>query len=395
MRAVVLGELIEKLQPGFACGEIDPCGVIQVRMNNITRDGKLDFSTTRRVPMATKTLSRCQVLPGEVLFNATNSPELVGKAAVFHGFAEPVVFSNHFFRLRPNKQRLDGAYLSYWLHSLWLKGEFSRMCRQWVNQATVSADRLLAREIPLPPLAEQQRIAAILDAANAVRVKRRQALAKLEGLVQAVFLEMFGDANGSAFSRKPLHLCADVVSGVTKGRRFNGQPTIEVPYLRVANVQAGWLNLSEIKTITALPGDLEALRLRVGDILLTEGGDYDKLGRGARWRGEVADCIHQNHIFRVRVNQATLVPEYLEAYLQMPDARGYFLQCAKRTTNLASINMTQLRLLPVQLPPLAQQEVFRTVLLGIEESKARYTASLAHLDALFAALQQRAFRGEV
>jgi type I restriction enzyme S subunit len=101
---------------------------------------------------------------------------------------------------------------------------------------------------------------------------------------------------------------AQIASGVTKGRRFNGAETVFAPYLRVANVQAGRLDLSEIKEVEVLSGDVEKYRLHPGDVLMTEGGDRDKLGRGTIWRGEVDNCIHQNHIFRVRPDRSRLLP---------------------------------------------------------------------------------------
>ena len=91
--------------------------------------------------------------------------------------------------------------------------------------------------------------------------------------------------------------CSEVQTGVAKGRRLNGADTISVPYLRVANVQDGFLDLSEMKSIEIRRSELERYSLQAGDVVLTEGGDFDKLGRGFIWNGEVRCCVHQNHIF--------------------------------------------------------------------------------------------------
>jgi type I restriction enzyme, S subunit len=155
---------------------------------------------------------------------------------------------------------------------------------------------------------------------------------------------------------------AQIASGVAKGRRFNGSPTVWVPYLRVANVQAGHLDLSEIKVIEVLPNEVEKFRLETGDILMTEGGDRDKLGRGTIWHGQVEGCIHQNHVFRVRPNQRLLLPSYLNLYLGTNEAKGYFLRCAKQTTGIASVNLTQLSEFPVVLPPVAEQRRIAAIL---------------------------------
>jgi len=250
--------------------------------------------------------------------------------------------------------------------------------------------------IPLPPLAEQRRIAEVLDRAEALRAKRRAALAQLDSLTQSLFLDLFGEAHKeSKHPQLVLDECAEVVSGIAKGRKLDGKKKVEAPYLRVANVQAGFLNLSEIKTIEALPSEVAELSLKPGDVVLTEGGDHDKLGRGAMWSGEIEGCIHQNHVFRVRPNQSQLLPRFFHEFLQTPAPRAYFLRCAKRTTNLASINMTQLRALPVLLPPISLQREFARRVTAVEALKTAHRASLAELDALFATLQHRAFRGEL
>lgn len=257
-------------------------------------------------------------------------------------------------------------------------------------------DVLAAIPIPLPPLSEQKRIAAILDQADAIRRKRRQAITVAGKLIPAIFDERFGNhSSGGGCIIAELGECADIVSGVTKGRRFNGQPTRMLPYLRVANVQDGRLDLSEIKTVEALPSDLEKLRLQPGDVLLTEGGDYDKLGRGALWEGQVENCIHQNHIFRVRTDRNRLLPVFFANYLQTAVAKAYFLRCAKKTTNLATINMRQLRALPVPLPPLSEQQDFQEEVAVVRDLDGKCAAAFDQSDGLFASLVQRAFRGEL
>lgn len=152
-----------------------------------------------------------------------------------------------------------------------------------------------------------------------------------------------------------LEMVADIGSGVTKGRKFNGAETVDVPYIRVANVQDGRLNLADVKTISIRPDEVAKYALLPGDLLMTEGGDPDKLGRSAIWNGEVEGCVHQNHVFRVRPHQDKVLPEYLCAVSSSSHGKGYFLSVAKRTTGIASINRTQLGRFPVPLPPLDEQ----------------------------------------
>ena len=128
-----------------------------------------------------------------------------------------------------------------------------------------------------------------------------------------------------------------------------------MPYLRVANVQDGWFDLAEMHEIEVDPGQVNRYLLQAGDVLLTEGGDFDKLGRGGVWRGEVAPCLHQNHVFCVRPDTSALLSEYFALATQSGWGRAYFLTCAKRTTNLASINSSQLRAFPLPLVSIAKQ----------------------------------------
>ncbi|MCG2786909.1 MAG: restriction endonuclease subunit S [Anaerolineae bacterium] len=148
---------------------------------------------------------------------------------------------------------------------------------------------------------------------------------------------------------------ADIGTGVAKGKKYNpDEKVISLPYLRVANVQRGYLALEEMKEIEIREDEYERYALQNGDLLLTEGGDADKLGRSAIWHGEVENCIHQNHIFRARP-YSELKSEWLMLYTNSPLGRNYFLGASKQTTNLASINKTQLSNCPVPIPPLAEQ----------------------------------------
>ncbi|MCB9779849.1 MAG: restriction endonuclease subunit S [Alphaproteobacteria bacterium] len=145
-------------------------------------------------------------------------------------------------------------------------------------------------------------------------------------------------------------------SGVTKGRKLAGRQVREFPYLRVANVQAGALNLEVIKSIAIPPEEYDGYSLVEGDVLLTEGGDWDKLGRSAIWHEEIPLCIHQNHVFRARsVRRADVLPRWMSMFTNSPMGRDYFQSCSKQTTNLASINKTQLRACPFPVPPSAEQ----------------------------------------
>ena len=189
----------------------------------------------------------------------------------------------------------------------------------------------------------------------------------------------------------------DIGAGVTKGRKLGGRKTASFLYLRVANVQAGFLNLEVIKEIAIPVEEYDRYSLAPGDVLLTEGGDWDKLGRSAIWSGQIAKCLHQNHIFRARpILHDAVGPRWLSMFMNSPDGRGYFQSCSKQTTNLASINKTQLRSCPVPVPPAAEQHriVARVdELMGLLDRletarNTRNTTRVAARDAALAALRQ-------
>nr|WP_315426440.1 restriction endonuclease subunit S [uncultured Albidiferax sp.] len=151
----------------------------------------------------------------------------------------------------------------------------------------------------------------------------------------------------------PLKFIANVQTGVAKGKDNTGKETIQVPYLRVANVQDGHLDLKTVAEIEIPAEDLQRYRLQAGDVLMNEGGDFDKLGRGHIWDASIEPCIHQNHVFAVRPHGVGSV--WLNAITGSQYAQFYFMTRSKQSTNLASISSTNLMELPVVLPPTAEQ----------------------------------------
>ncbi|MEQ9437485.1 MAG: restriction endonuclease subunit S [Cyclobacteriaceae bacterium] len=192
---------------------------------------------------------------------------------------------------------------------------------------------------------------------------------------------------------------AELIGGVTKGRKLEGKELISLPYLRVANVQDGYLDLSQIKEIEVLPSDLEKYKLHKGDILYTEGGDKDKLGRGTIWNDEIKDCIHQNHIFRARLYRKDMSPKFVGYYSQTRTAKDYFFSKAKQTTNLASINLTVLSNLPFPICSLNEQtqivQEIESRLSVCDKLATTIDESLEKSEALRQSILKKAFRGKL
>ncbi|WP_367871721.1 restriction endonuclease subunit S [Luteolibacter sp. Populi] len=284
---------------------------------------------------------------------------------------------------------VDSKFAAFFLASSFFVERVVSMTKG-ANLPRLDAEDFDSIEMPLPPLSEQKRIVEILQEADEIRDLRAQAEAKTADLIPAMFFEHFVARNQHGFV--PLYKLADAVSGVAVGRKTRGM-TSEVSYLRVANVQAGYVDLDEVKTTLATDGEVAQFGLMAGDILLTEGGDFDKLGRGCLWEGQVEPCIHQNHVFRVRPDSSRLNSHFFAHYLQSAKAKNYFLRCAKKTTNLASINLSQLKQLPVPDVSLEDQLRFED---QIREAQQCGTASTDKLfRSLVDSLSAHAFSGEL
>lgn len=314
----------------------------------------------------------------------------VGKVAIA---SVDLCFSQDITALIPDSSRIDTGYL---LHFLRTKQSYFLSMARGATIKGITRDVVSKLKLPLPSLAEQRRIAAILDKADTLRVKRRDAVVELDRLARSIFVEMFGDplTNSKGWPEgASLGEVADIVSGVTKGRKLEGKTTREVPYLAVANVQEMRLNMTTVKRIDATEEEIKRYALRDGDLLLTEGGDPDKLGRGTLWHDELPECIHQNHVFRVRVTADSVTPCFLNWLVGSQRGKRYFLKSAKQTTGIASINMTQLRGFPLLLPPVSLQLEFEGAIGKIQRHTARLRSAMDSCDALFETLQDRAFRG--
>jgi type I restriction enzyme S subunit len=230
---------------------------------------------------------------------------------------------------------------------------------------------------------EQRRIAGALKLAD-------EAIAKVQGELEAaqelkasllrfVFRTGLSTPSGLHESKwitcpahwdiKPLKAFAKVAAGFTMGRDLSRFETVEVPYVTVVNVQEGRFDLSAISSIQIKPEELETDLLEHGDILMTEGGDRDKLGRGGMWRADVAPCSYQNHIFRVRLDRGVYKPELFHFLIQTFQAKNYFYAHAKQTSNLCTINSRELKKWPVPIPPRNEQEKMIEVLDAIEKQQ--------------------------
>lgn len=286
------------------------------------------------------------------------------------------------------KDGIDIDWLCYLLQSMHLE--------QYTTNAVVPNlyfKDYCQNKVRVPSVEEQQFIVSTLKRLENNLCIHKKQLQKLDDLVKSRFVEMFGDmlVNPKKWEEQRLDTIASIVSGITKGRKVKNEALFEVPYMAVSNVKDGFIDWTTVKTIMATKAEITQYRLLPEDVLMTEGGDPDKLGRGAIIHDPPKDCIHQNHVFRVRLNQNAIIPVFMAQYLQQQKAKRYFLGCAKQTTGIASINMTQLSALPVLTPPLKQQKEYASFVAQVNESKLTLQKGLDKLELLKQSLMQQYF----
>lgn len=368
----VLNDLLVDATSGFACGENLDEGIFQFRMNNVTIDGQLDLSKRRRVPSEYPNIERYLLQTGDVLFNTTNSPDLVGKSAFFPGLDEAVVFSNHFLRLRPRKDELDGRYLSRWLNLEFHRGKFRGMCRQWVNQATVSRDALLGMMIPIPSLSEQQRIADILDKVDALQGKRRATLTLLDTLIQSIFFDMFGDPtlNHRKWPQQQLNTFFNFRTGKldSNAAELDGR----YPFFTCSQ---------ENLRINTFAFDCEALLLAGNNATANYSVKHYKGKFNAYQRTYVITLQNKK-------NSYAYARFVLENWLTE-------LKRISKGTNTKYLTLELLNRIQVPVPPKELQEQFEYCAAKVEREKRVHAIALSQLEDLFDSLQSRAFRGEL
>ncbi len=307
----------------------------------------------------------------------------------------PSWVNNHAHVLRAIEGVTSNRYLKHYLNWVPYRGHVTGTTRLKLTQGAMKVI-----PVRLPPPAEQERIVTAveehfsrLDAAEAAVAAVRR---KLSAFGRSAVAELF---NRPDWSWTTLGEIAELKGGVTKdSKRQNDPDYVEVPYLRVANVQRGFLDLSEITTIRVSAAKAEQLALRPGDILFNEGGDRDKLGRGWVWDGQIDNCIHQNHVFRARLNNGEFDPRFVSMHGNTW-GQQWFETHGKQTTNLASINLTTLKSFPVPAPPLDQQHEVMTELDSLMGSEDRLRTEVdqaeGHARALRRSILSAAFSGRL
>lgn len=326
-------------------------GARVIRLQNIGDGRFVDTDKTFIAEDRYQLLRRHDAQPGDILIAALGA--VLPRVCMVPPQLGAAIVKADCFRLRSNSL-VDAKYLMFALQSPQMRAAAAPQIAG-VGRPRLNLGKVRNLPLALAPAAEQKRIVAAIDeafsridAGEAGLQRVRRHLGFLRGAVLKAL-------TNPADEWVKLGEIAEVVGGVTKDIKRQADPSyVEVPYLRVANVQRGYLDLGVVTTIRVPASTVEKLRLEPDDILFNEGGDRDKLGRGWVWEGQVPDCIHQNHVFRARLRTDEFDPKFVSMHGNT-FGRTWFETMGKQTTNLASVSLTTLKAFPIPKVPIDEQ----------------------------------------
>lgn len=372
-------------------------GTLFLDINGLYKGLTADFSQARRVEVTENEGRQYELVKGDILFNRVSKmPEGVGKAVAVGELQEAAVYESNMIRVRLNKQRVDSLFVVNYLSTNRSRQELLSKANI-SNQASINQQAIKSLAIPLPPITEQRRILTILDRAEELRSKRREAIAELDTLTQAIFIEMFGDP---VRNPKGWEICSigsflsDVTNGLTRRRKESDKGTDIV--LRLRDIRAGWIDFSDVNRISLVSKELQRYQVESGDLLFIRvNGNPDYVGRCAIFDGFTEPVYFNDHIMRVKTDQSKINGQFCVFVLNGERGKREIASHRKTSAGQHTINQEGLSKINIPLPPLRLQQEFADRVEAVEKLKTAHRASLSELDALFASLQNRAFRGEL
>ena len=346
-------------------------------------EGAILFDTPEYISKAGYKSCSAQILPKNSILFSSRAP--IGLVAI----AGREMCTNQGFKSLIPGPDVNSTYLYYCMK------KYANRIAALGSGATfkeVSKEKVSSFSIPLPPLKEQKRIAAILDKADAIRRKRRQAIQLADEFLRSVFLDMFGDLinNSKGWPHARFgDICESRLGKMLDSKKQTGNHKRK--YLRNANLQWDYFDLTDLLEMDFDEKDRETFSLKYGDLLICEGGE---VGRAAIWRNELSECYFQKALHRVRLNVKKATPEFLLHLLWFFSRNGGFRDHATSAT-IAHLTGVKLKEMTIPLPPLALQHKFSNNYVKIKSIKEKYSFLHRNGQELFASLTQKAFYGEL
>ncbi len=403
--------LLEKQFSGDWGSDEGERAVSVLRSTNFVSSGALDFSDVATRYFSQDKAETFGLKKGDLLVERSGGgpDQPVGRIGFITEDIPGGTVSNFVQVLRPDPEKVDPEFLGWALYELQRTGIIERVQQQSTQMRNLNWRDYQRLLLPWPSPDEQRRIAAVLKLADEAIAKAKvelEATRELKrSLLRSLFAEGLSQPRGRHRSKwitcpanwtiKPLRHFSKVISGFTMGRDLSRHETVNVPYVTVVNVQDGRFELSNISSIEIKKEELNTDLLQYGDILMTEGGDRDKLGRGGMWRAEIEPCSYQNHIFRVRLDADEYKPELFHFLIQTYQAKNYFYAHAKQTSNLCTINSRELKNWPVPIPPKPEQEKMIEALQTAENQEVAVSEKVEALQQIKKSLLQNLITGKI
>ena len=377
-----LGDIVTSMESGFACGKsrLVEHGLLHLRPFNVGIDGHLDLSEMYRIPIGIAPATKSSLQAGDLLFNNTNSRDLVGKIALIHKNME-AGFSNHMTRIRLDSSRCEPLFLVFYMRQLWLDGYFRDRCTQWVSQAAFGSKLLADVRIPLPPLAEQRRIAGILNRAAHIQRLRARATDHLRSLAPALFAQTFGDPAANPMGW-PIARLGELCETDRQILQPDNPQAAGLPFVGVENVGSGTGVLGFDTRSRVGSQKSAAFRFDKQHILYARLRPYlNKVATPSfegRCSTELVPLLPRNNVDR-----------HFLAHLLRHKTSVDFATASVTGARMPRTDMKVLMSMPVPLPPLAEQRRFATVAGQAQRMTRTAETATATARALAASLMAR------
>lgn len=388
MKMVRLGEVAEfvrgvTFKPNDTLD--DGTGVPVMRTKNV--QARLELSDVIRIPANLVKNESKYLRHGDTLISSANSWNLVGKCAWVPELSEPAAIGGFVTALRPDSSTVSPRYIYHWFSTPLIQSVVRSFGNRTTSISNLSIKRCLQLELPLPPLAEQRRIAAILDKADAIRQKRRQAISHLDTLTQSIFQDMFGEI-------ETWTTIGELAESTQYGTSAKAGGTGEWPVLRMGNITyEGQLDLSDLKYLDLQPNDVSKYTVCRGDLLFNRTNSAELVGKTCVVNVD-APLAFAGYLIRARFPRIETAVT-VSAYLNSPRGKATLRHMAKAIVGQANINATELRSIRVPAVPEVSENQFVSRVNGLTSSSALFQKQLHNDNLLFASLQSRAFRGEL
>jgi len=394
-KTMPLGDFAESVDYGVTASATEqPVGPKFLRITDI-QDGAVNWESVPWCECDMRSSSDARLKAGDIVFARTGAT--TGKSFLIRECPADAVFASYLIRVRVGDSA-DPRFVSHFFQTPIYWAQIMKSARG-VAQPGVNATTLKALEIPLPPLAEQRRIAEVLDWAEALRAKRRAALAQLDSLTQSVFLDLFGDpaSQTQRFPSQPLETLLN--QPLQNGAYYPKESYTDVGGVEMVHMSDAFYEVvprGNLKRVVCTKSDIEKYVLSENDILIAR--------RSLTLEGAAKPClipksdeplIFESSFIRVTPHPSKISALYLYHYLGNDRVKQKCVQPYITQSTISGINQSNLGRVPVIVPPMTLQQTFARRVRAVEKLKTTQRASLAELDALFATLQHRAFRGDL